>query len=116
MSKKLHALHLVHSLVHPSQVLICLHAACATGWDGITSLKNLSVAYNPMAGAIPDTSVGTAMAYLNIAGTGLTGSLPGAWNSLSALQCLLVHNSPGLCGAVPSALPCLHTEGTSLGE
>ncbi len=87
----------------------------ATGWSGMSVLKSLTLAYNPLSGPIPSDSLPNGIHTVNIQGTGLSGSLPSSWNSLN-MQCLNLYDSPALCGPYASTLPCMLLVGTSIGE
>lgn len=59
---------------------------------------------------------GSPLRRLQLQGNNLSGTIPQTWSSLRRLACLQLHNNPGLCGDVPSGLPCFSTTGTSLGK
>ncbi len=82
----------------------------------MNSLEQLVLLYNPMSGALSATALPSTIKFVSISGTQLSGSLPSAWSTLPDFSCLLLHDAPNLCSAIPDGLPCLHTIGTQLGE
>jgi hypothetical protein len=102
----------------------------AGGWSVLDHmwLMELEVANCGLSGPLPSTlyyannnvngngTSGSPLKRLQLQGNSLTGTLPQTWSSLRRLACLQLHNNPGLCGDVPSGLPCFTTTGTSLGK
>jgi hypothetical protein len=74
---------------------------------------NRNLTYNMGSFAFPNS-----LQMLGVAGTGYQGTLPVTMGTgyLPSLSCLLVQDSPALCGSIPEQLPLLEVYNTSLGK
>jgi hypothetical protein len=80
--------------------ILCLLAGAT--WP--SSLQRLSLARNPnLSGALSNPP--PSVTYLDISGTGITGTLP-LPAAMPNLTCLLVRDSAMLCGSVANDMPC----------
>lgn len=71
-----------------------------------------------LTGPLPDLVAinASSLITMDLSHTALTGSIPTSWGqSFVQLSCLALH-STGLCGVVPSGLPCFNKAGTNLSE
>lgn len=93
------------------------HAA-VTETTATSVLRKLIASYNNLIGDIQAIQVPRSVVELHIAGTGISGSFDSGWTSRQGSQfgCLIAYQSPGLCGLVPSSIPCtaMYPDGTSL--
>lgn len=107
-----------------SIVLTCLILlTCVAVASGEPStLRTLILSNNTgLAGSLQAIQLPSNLQALHIDHTSINGSFDAAWMSRqpAGLSCLLAYNTPGLCGALDSSLPCSLTDfthGTGLSE
>ena len=100
----------------------CLLSCFAVASGEPSALRKLILSNNTgLAGSLQTIQLPSSLQALHIDHTSINGSFDAAWMSRqpAGLSCLLAFNTPGLCGAVDSSLPCSLTDfthGTGLSE
>jgi len=87
----------------------------------LSPVQKVSVHHTGLQGPLPTLSIPFNTSQLRALdlsfNPALTGAVPAGWGgALSAMGCLMIQGSTGLCGPVTSGLPCFNKTGTNLGE
>lgn len=87
----------------------------AAGWASMPALRVLDLALNQeFTQDLAGWQLPAQLDTLLLQGTGVTGPLPSTLPT--TLTCLVVQDSPGVCGPVPAMAPCMEAAGTQLGK